>query len=69
MTEAYKGQKRTSDSLELELEMFVRHQVDAGNQTGVLCNNSKCSSPLSHLSSSLLELFQHFFLISLLPYK
>jgi hypothetical protein len=31
MLGAHRSQKRTSDSLELELQMFVSHHVGAGN--------------------------------------
>jgi hypothetical protein len=36
-------QKRTLDSLQLELWMAVSHHVDAGNQAQVLNKSSKCS--------------------------
>lgn len=38
-----KHQKRTSDLLELELQMFLNHHVAAGNQTWVLFLSNKCS--------------------------
>ena len=37
---------RVADSLELELETIVSHNVDTGNQALVLCKN-KCVKPLS----------------------
>ena len=33
---AYRGQKRVSDLLKMELKMFVSCDVDAGDQTWVL---------------------------------
>lgn len=42
------GQKRTSDALELELEMVVRCNVSARNQTQALC---KISSGLNCLAN------------------
>jgi hypothetical protein len=38
----HRGQKKESDSLELEFQM-VNHQVGAGNQTQVLFKSSKSS--------------------------
>jgi hypothetical protein len=40
-----------SDSLLLEFEMAVSQYVYAGNEIQVLSKSSKCSKPLSHLSS------------------
>jgi hypothetical protein len=37
------GGKRTSNPLELELQMVVSHYVGAGNGTCVLCNSNKFS--------------------------
>jgi hypothetical protein len=39
----FKSQKRVSDSLELELQAVVSHQVGVGNGTQVLCRSSKAS--------------------------
>jgi hypothetical protein len=44
------GQKRSLNPLQLKLQVSVSH-VDAGNQILVLCKSSRCSKPLSHLSS------------------
>ena len=43
------------DSLELELQMVVSHDMGAGNGTWVLCKTKKCSQ--------LLDSLQTFFLI------
>lgn len=49
---AHRGQKKASTSLELELQVVLSClDVDAGNWTLLSCKNSKCSWPLSHLSS------------------
>lgn len=40
------GQKKASDSLGLDLQMFVSHCVGAENQTLVLWRSSQCSIPL-----------------------
>lgn len=45
------GQKRMSDSLEMEVQMIVNHHVAVGYPTHVLCKKTKCSSPLSLFSS------------------
>ena len=37
------GQKRTSDPLELELQMFVSCHVGAGNEIWFICKGSQCS--------------------------
>lgn len=37
------GQKRTADSLELELKMEMIHHVGAGNRIQVFYKSSKCS--------------------------
>jgi hypothetical protein len=39
---AHRGQREPLDFLELKLQMVVSHQVDARNQTDVLCNSNKC---------------------------
>lgn len=41
--------------LEQELQMAVGHHVNVGNQARVLWKNSKCSQPLSCLSSFFLK--------------
>lgn len=43
------GQKRTPDSLELELRMAVNHCVSARNGIQVFCKSNKCSHLLSPL--------------------
>jgi hypothetical protein len=48
------GQKRASDSLELELEAIVSHHIADKNQTQVLCKSRQCSKPPSLLSSLML---------------
>ena len=45
MPATWKSQKRVSDSLKLE------SYSSAGNWTKVLCKSSKCSYPLTHISS------------------
>jgi hypothetical protein len=40
---ALKVQKRASDPLELDLQGHMRHHVDAGTRTWVLCQSSKDS--------------------------
>lgn len=40
---AYGGQKRAMESLELEPQTFLSCHKGARNQTGVLCKSSKCS--------------------------
>lgn len=45
---AHGSQKRTSDSLELELQVFMSHHAGAGKRTLVLCKSSWCSKALSH---------------------
>lgn len=51
MPVTWRGQKKMTDLLKLELPMVVRHCVGAWNQTRVLCKNNKCSKWLGHLSS------------------
>lgn len=41
--EDYKGPRRHQDSLQVELQVVVRHHVGAGNQIPVLCKRFKCS--------------------------
>lgn len=38
-----RGQKRASDSLELELRMVIIHHVGAGNERGALCKGNRLS--------------------------
>lgn len=40
---AHRSQKRTSDFLELELQVFMSHHAGAGKRTLVLCKSSRCS--------------------------
>lgn len=47
MPGAHWGQKRVSNSLELELWKVASHRVDAGNQTQVFYGINKCCKPLS----------------------
>lgn len=47
-----RGQKKASDTLELELQIVMSCYVGAVNQTWVLCKSSKGSYPLSHLASA-----------------
>jgi hypothetical protein len=47
----FKGQKKASHFLELELEMFVSSHVGAGRQTQVLFKINKYFKPLNRLSS------------------
>jgi hypothetical protein len=48
---AHGSQKRASGALELKLQRIVSFYMDA--ETQVLWKGSQCSSPLSHLSSTL----------------
>ena len=43
--------QKPEDSLGLELQMLVSHNVVAGNQTRILWKSSQCSQLLGHLSS------------------
>lgn len=43
MPGALRGQKWVLDILQPGLQAVVTHHVYAGNQTHVLCKNSKCS--------------------------
>ena len=43
MPGACRGQKRASDPLELELQIVVSSQGEAGNWPWVLCKSNKCS--------------------------
>lgn len=52
MSGASRGQKRTSDPLELELQIPVNCHVGARNRTWVFCKSNQCFQLLSHLSSS-----------------
>lgn len=49
--------RRGHHSPEWELQVVGSHYVYAGNQRQVLCKSSKCSSPLSQLSSHTQDLF------------
>ena len=40
---AHRRQKRTSDSLQLELQVFMIHHAGAGKRTLVLCKSRRCS--------------------------
>jgi hypothetical protein len=51
------GQKSVEDSLKLQLERVENPDVNAGNQTLVLCWNRKWSWPLSYLYHLQIELF------------
>lgn len=44
-----KGATRALGPLELELQTLVSCQVDASNQTLVLCQSTQCFQLLSHL--------------------
>lgn len=44
------AQKRASDPLELELQMFASHHTGAEKETWVFWKSSHCSSTLRHLS-------------------
>lgn len=46
----HKSQKRASDSLSLELQTVVSHHASARNWSIIVCNSSKYSCPLGHLS-------------------
>jgi hypothetical protein len=48
---SYRGQEKISNSLELELQMFVTYHVTAGKEIQVFCKSRKYSSPLSHRST------------------
>lgn len=50
MPGAFRGQKRVSDPLRLELQMVVSCHMDSGNWAWVLCKSSQCSKLLGHLS-------------------
>lgn len=54
---ASRGQKRTSNSWELEVWMRESYHVNARNQTRVLLQSSQCSQPLSDLSSPRILIF------------
>lgn len=43
MCSAYRGKKRSSYSLELELQTVVTHPVGAGNKTRIPWKSNKCS--------------------------
>jgi hypothetical protein len=43
MPRACRSQKRESDSLQLDLQMFVGHHVGVENQTQFLCKDNDCS--------------------------
>lgn len=47
-----KGEKTQLDILELQLDLVMKHSMDAGNQNLVLCKNSRHSYLLCHLSST-----------------
>lgn len=48
---ALRGQKKTSDSLELELQIVLNCHVGPRSQAQGLCKNNKCSYSLGHLFS------------------
>lgn len=50
---AHDGQKRETDTLEVELQTVVTHYMDSGNQTQVLCK-SEPSSTIQHSSEKFL---------------
>lgn len=52
---ARRGQKKVSDTLELEFSKGVSCHLGVENQTWVCYKSSKCSSALSHLSSPMLK--------------
>ena len=58
---AFRGQKRASDSLGLELQTVVSHHVDAGNWTWVLCENK--SALKCWANSPILGFFKYVLLI------
>lgn len=51
MPGTYRGQIRTLDPLEINLEMVMNHHMGSGKQIYVLFRSDKYSWPLSHLSS------------------
>jgi hypothetical protein len=48
---AHGSQKRALDSQKLELQIVVNQNLGVEDRAQLLCKSSKCSSPLSHLSS------------------
>lgn len=48
---SYERQKRVLDPLKLELRVMVVHHVRPGTQIQVLCENTKSSELLYHISS------------------
>jgi hypothetical protein len=50
---AHRCQKRAPGPLELELQDTVSLHVGVGTRVQVLCENSKCSQPPSHLTRAL----------------
>lgn len=50
------GQKKASDSLELEVQMLVSHHFGSRTQTWFFWKSSQCSSPLSSPSNPALSL-------------
>lgn len=43
MSDALRGQKRPSNTLDLELWAIVVHHMAAGSQIQILCKKEKCS--------------------------
>lgn len=58
---AQRVQSRALDSLELELQMFVRCLVGAGTSMWVLCKSSKHMYTLSHFPSPYTEILKLYF--------
>lgn len=52
-----RSQEKVLDFWELEFQAVVSHDEGGGNQTRVRCKSRKCSLSLSHLSSSLVDIF------------
>lgn len=46
------ARRRCQPPLEPESQMIVKHQMDAGNQTWILCKSIKCSYLVKCLSKS-----------------
>ena len=57
LSNAFGGQKRVLDPLELELQMVVSHHVGARNQTQVLCKQEQLVFLTSEPSLQLFFLF------------
>lgn len=57
VSDPHRAQMGALSSLELELQLDVKHHVNSGNQIQVPWSSNQCSKPLSHLFTPIVTTF------------